>query len=72
MSGCSLVSSPMAYAADQPIVAAFATARSWSNDFCIGILDGEHRLAFGLVEQCQLRGVGLNRLLGFTTEYTVA
>lgn len=50
---------------------AFATTLGWRNDLFLSVLDNRHRLAFGLVEQRQLRRVGLNGLFGFSTEYTV-
>ena len=52
----------------------FAFAATWrrSNNFFVSVADGEHRLAFGLIEQRQLRRVGLDGLLGFSTEQTVA
>ncbi|MNY22219.1 hypothetical protein D3C86_1558150 [compost metagenome] len=51
---------------------AFATARGRCNDFFFGIDDERYRLAFRLVEQRQLRRVGLDGLFGFTSEQAVA
>ena len=50
---------------------AIATAWRRSNDFLVSITDRKYRLAFGLIEQRQLRRVGLCGLFRFTTEYTV-
>ena len=51
---------------------AFATAGCRRNGFFVSVINERHRLAFGLVEQRQLRRVGLDRLFGFTPEQTVA
>lgn len=55
----------------------FATASGRCNDFFFfffffGIDDERYRQAFWLVEQSQLRRVGLHRLFGFTSEQTAA
>ncbi len=50
---------------------ALATAWSRGNDFLVSIADWEHRLAFRFVEQCQLRCVVLDRLLGLATKDAV-
>ncbi|AKA86395.1 hypothetical protein VO64_5849 [Pseudomonas synxantha] len=50
---------------------AFAATWRRSNHFFVSVADGQHWLAFGLVELCQLRRVGLDGLLGFATEQTV-
>ncbi|OSO06158.1 hypothetical protein BV363_05905 [Pseudomonas syringae pv. actinidiae] len=50
---------------------ALTTAFDRCNDLFFGVADGKHRLAFGFVEQCQLRRVGFDRLFGLTTKDTV-
>ncbi|OSN99813.1 hypothetical protein BV357_05712 [Pseudomonas syringae pv. actinidiae] len=50
---------------------AFTTAFDRCNDLFVGIADSRHRLAFGFVEQCQLRRVGFDRLFGLATKDTV-
>ncbi|POG00378.1 hypothetical protein BGP83_25010 [Pseudomonas putida] len=45
---------------------ALATTFDWGNDFVVRIVNhGQQRLAFRLVEHCQLRRIGIDRLLGF-------
>ncbi|RMS03051.1 hypothetical protein ALP73_200371 [Pseudomonas coronafaciens pv. garcae] len=51
---------------------ALATAFDRCNDLFVGVADGRHRLAFWLIEQCQLRRVGFDRLFGLASEQTVA
>ena len=55
---------------------AFASAPDRSNDFLFlflfHILDGQQWVTFRLVEQRQLRGIGLDRLFGFAPEQAVA
>lgn len=51
---------------------AFAATWRRSNNFFVSVADWKHRLAFGLIEQRQLRRIGLDGLLGFSTELTVA
>ena len=51
---------------------ALATARSGRHHFFFRVLDRQHRVAFRLVEQGQLRGVGFGGLFGFAPEQTVA
>ncbi|MNJ48277.1 hypothetical protein D3C77_434670 [compost metagenome] len=51
---------------------AFATAGSGHNHYFFRVLDSQHRLAFRLIEQCQLRGVGLDGLFRFSPEQAVA
>ncbi len=50
---------------------AFAAPIGRRNDFFVGLISGRHPLTFGLVEQRQLRRVGLDRLLGFAVEQPI-
>ncbi|MNE59990.1 hypothetical protein D3C80_1551120 [compost metagenome] len=51
---------------------ALATTFDWGNDFFVRILNhGQQRLAFRLVEHCQLRCIGIDRLLGFAVEQAI-
>lgn len=52
---------------------ALATTLDRGNDFFVGIVNhGQQQLAFRLVEQRQLRCIGLDRLFGFAREQAVA
>lgn len=49
-----------------------ATARCRRNGFFVRVINERHRFAFGLVEQRQLRRIGLDGMFGLTPEQAVA